>query len=248
MDGNAGGAVELDTVFAALVLGSFLAAVSNAAFSAGGALIILAVTSAVLPITAVVPIHSTLLIGSTTTRAILFRDHVDWRIARPFLIASAIGALIGARAYFELPERLIAISIASLMLVAIWLPSLTWRPKLRHPWFVVGFVHSLLSTLFAYGAILHAVILHTRLDRYRIIGTLGACLTGMGVFKISAYLANGFDYRPYLLVIAASILVAFIGTWCGKLLVNKISERMFRLTFRLLITVTAVRLIYVTLT
>lgn len=238
-------AVDIDTVFAALVLGSFFAAVANAAFSAGGALIILAVTTAVLPISAVVPIHSTLLIGSTTTRALLFRDHIDWRIARSFLIASAFGALIGSRLYFDLPERIVAVSIAVLMLVAIWLPAISWRPKIRHPWYIVGFLHSLLSTLFAYGAILQSVMLHTGLDRRQITGTIGGCLTGMGIFKITGYWLNGFDYRPYLLTIAAGIAVAFVGTWLGRLLINRISERLFRLVFRLLITVTALRLIYV---
>lgn len=236
---------DIDPVFVALVAGSFLASIANAAFSAGGALIILAVTSAVVPITAVVPIHSTLLIGSTTTRVLLFRQYIQWRIAGPFLAASAFGALLGSRLYFELPDRAIAVTIALLMLVAIWLPGVNWRPQIRHPWLIVGFVHSLLSTLFAYGAILQSIILHTGLDRRQIVGTVGGCLTGMAVFKISGYALNGFDYRPYLVTIAAAIAVSFVGTWIGKLLVDRISENAFRIAFRLLITVTAMRLIYV---
>ena len=236
----------MDAVFVVLVAGSFLASIANAAFSAGGALIILAVTSSVLPITAVVPIHSTLLIGSTTTRVLLFWQHIEWKIAGPFLVASAFGALLGSRLYFELPDRAIAITIALLMLVAIWLPGIRWRPKLRHPWLIVGFVHSLLSTLFAYGAILQSIILHTGLNRRQVVGTVGGCLTGMAVFKISGYALNGFDYRPFLGTIAAAVAVSFVGTWIGKQLVDRISERAFRVVFRVLITVTALRLIYVT--
>lgn len=236
---------DADTVFLVLVAGSFLASIANAAFSAGGALIILAVTSSVLPIPAVVPIHSTLLIGSTTTRVLLFRRHIQWTIAGPFLVASAFGALLGSRLYFELPDRVIGMTIAVLMLVAIWLPGVTWRPRLRHPWLLVGFAHSLLSTLFAYGAILQSVILHTGLKRRQVVGTVGACLTGMGVFKISGYALHGFDYRPFLWTIAAAVVVSFFGTWLGKQLVDRISEQAFRLAFRVLITVTALRLIYV---
>jgi len=73
--------LEVDVTFYIIVAGSFLTALSNVAFSAGGAI---AVTSTVLPVSAIAPIHSTLLIG---------------------------------------------------------------------------FIHSLVSTLFAYGAFLHAVIL-----------------------------------------------------------------------------------------
>ena len=230
-----------------IVLGSFVAAVCNAAFANGGAMIILAVTSTVLPVSAVVPIHSTLLIGSTASRAIVFRQHIDWRIAAPFLVASLVAVALAARLYFALPESAIGIAIASLMLVAIWLPAISWRPRLRHPWALVGFLHSFLSTLFAYGAILHAVILHTKLGRRAIVGTMAACLTGMGVFKIAGYAWNGFDYAPYLATILLSIVAAFVGTWVGKLIIDRISEATFRLVFRVLVTLTALRLLYTTI-
>lgn len=236
---------ELDVATIVLVAGSFLAAVSNAAFSSGGAMIILAVTSTVLPVAAIVPIHSTLLIGSTASRAIVFRRHVDWQIAGPFLAGSVIAVAIASRIYFELPEKAIAAAIAVVMLVAIWLPGISWRPKLRHPWLIVGFAHSFLSTLFAYGALLHAIILHTGLNRRQVLGTMAVALTGMSVFKILGYTLNGFDYRPFLPVIALAIGAAFLGTAVGKLIAERISERMFRFVFQALVTLTAIRLLYV---
>ncbi len=227
-----------------IVTGSFIAAVCNAAFANGGAMIVLAVTSAVLPITAIVPIHSTLLIGSTASRVVVFRDYIRWHIAGPFLVGSAIAVAIASRLYVELPEPVIAIAIGTLMLIAIWLPAISWRPRIAHPWGIVGFVHSFLSTLFAYGALLHSVILQAGLKRREVVGTMGAALTGMGIFKITGYAVNGFDYRPYLVVIVLSVLAAFAGTWLGKQLIDRISERTFRLAFRLFVTVTALRLLY----
>ena len=240
-------AAEFDVTTLAIVFGSFLAAVSNAAFSSGGAMIVLAVTSTVLPVAAVVPIHSTLLIGSTASRAVVFRDHVDWRIAGPFLAGSCIAVAIASRLYFDLPERTIAVAIAIVMLIAIWLPAVSWRPRLPHPWAVVGFVHSFLSTLFAYGALLHAVILHTPLTRRQIVGTMAVALTGMSVFKITGYALNGFDYTPYLVTIALAVAAAFLGTWVGKLIIDRVSEATFRFVFRALVTLTAIRLLYVTI-
>jgi uncharacterized membrane protein YfcA len=238
---------ELEFASYAIVAGSFLAAVSNAAFSSGGAMIVLAVTTTVLPVSAVVPIHSTLLIGSTLSRAVVFRQHVDWRIAGPFLLGSIVAVAIGARIYFLLPDSMIGVAIAIVMLVAIWLPGISWRPRLRHPWVVVGFLHSLLSTLFAYGALLHAVILHTGLKRREIIGTMAVALTGMSLFKIFGYTLNGFDYRPFAAVILVSMLAAFLGTWVGKRINDRVSESTFRFVFRALVTVTALRLLYINL-
>ncbi len=217
----------------------------NAVFSAGGALVILAVTSTVLPIQAIVPIHSTLLIGSTATRILFFWEHIDWKIAGPFLIGSFFGAILGARIYVELPEAIIATAISLLMLVALWLPKISWRPRVRHPWAIVGFIHTLISTMFAYGALLHSVILHTNLKRRQIVGTMAGALTGMGAFKIAGYIFVGFDYGPYLLVIAAATAVSFLGTFVGKLLGDRLSEEKFRFIYRILITITALRLLYV---
>ena len=224
-----------------IVGGSFLAAVSNAAFSSGGAMIVLAVTSTVLPI------YSTLLIGSTASRALVYRRHVDWKIAGPFLAGSVIAVAIGSRIYFALPDSMIGIAIALVMLVAIWLPGIRWRPTFRHPWAIVGFIHSLLSTLFAYGALLHAVILHTGLKRREVVGTMAMALTGMSLFKITGYAVNGFDYRPFAAVVVLSVLAAFLGTWVGKRINDRVSEETFRFVFRALVTVTALRLLYVNL-
>ncbi len=239
--------MQPDWVFVVLVAGSFVAAAFNAAFAIGGAMIILATTTTVLPVTAVVPLHSGLLIGSTFGRVAMFWRFIDWKIVNPFLIGSVVGTALGAKAYFALPENAIAIAIAIVMLVSIWLPEVSWRPKLKHPWAIVGFGHSLLSTLFAYGALLHSVILHTGLNRRQIVGTMAGCLSGMSVFKIVGYAWFGFDYKPYIVLIVAAVAASFAGTWVGKRLSEKLPEHGFRLVYRALITVTALRLLYVAL-
>ena len=238
----------IDAAFVTIVVGSFVAAVVNAAFSAGGALIVLAVTTTVLPVQAIVPIHSTLLFGSTISRFYYFREFINWKITGPFLVGSAFGALIGSGLYVELPEVLLATVISILMLVSVWMPKVSWRPRVRQPWAIVGFLHTLFSTLFAFGAVLHAVILQTKLERREILGTIAGGLTGMGVFKITGYAIYGFDYSPYLLLITSAIVVSFVGTWVGKRLVDKIPEKQFRIGFRVLISIIALRLLYSGLT
>jgi uncharacterized membrane protein YfcA len=237
--------VVIDATFVVIVVGSFVASVINATFSVGGALIVLAITTTVLPVSAIVPVQSLLLIGSTATRTYAFREFIDWKITGPFLVGSSLGATIGAGLYFKLPDVFIASIISILMLISVWMPKLEWEPKFRHPWVIVGLMHSLLSTLFAFGVILHSVMLHTKLSRHQILGTMAGSLTGMAIIKISGYAYYGFDYSPYRFIIAAAIVVSFIGTWVGKSLVDKISEDKFRIGFRVLITITALRLMYV---
>jgi uncharacterized membrane protein YfcA len=101
--------------------------------------------------------------------------------------------------------------------------------------------------MFAYGAALQAVILHTKLERKEIVGTMAGALFGMSVFKITGYILVGFDYTPYLQVIVAGLAVSFVGTWIGRLAVERISEKLFRIVYRMLVTATAIRLLYVNL-
>ncbi len=239
--------MAFDTVFWVLVAGSFFASLFNAMFSIGGALIILALTSTVLPVSAIVPMHSTLMVGSTLARIPLFWQHIRWSVVRAFWLGSAIGAVAGARTYVELPESIIGTAIGVLMLIALWLPAFKWQPKSDSPWFGVGLLHTYVSTVFAYGAILHAVALRISDRRHEVIGTMAGCLAGMSVFKIAGYVWVGFDYLPFLHIIGASIAVSFLGSWLGKRMGEWVSEGAFRIIYRLLVTVTALRLIYLAL-
>jgi uncharacterized membrane protein YfcA len=76
---------------------------------------------------------------------------------------------------------------------------------------------------------------------------MAGCLAGMSVFKIAGYALFGFDYAPYLIVIVVSIAASFLGTAVGKRLSEKLPEASFRLVYRVLVTVTALRLLYTAL-
>ena len=41
------------------------------------------------------------------------------------------------------------------------------------------------------------------------------------------------------------LLAELVGTWIGKFLIERISETLFRVVFRLLVTVMALRMLYV---
>ena len=62
------------------------------------------------------------------------------------------------------------------------------------------------------------------------------------------YAWYGFDYRPYLLLIIAAVPASIIGTWLGKRLSEKLPENRFRLVYRLIVTLTALRLMHTALT
>ncbi len=54
------------------------------------------------------------------------------------------------------------------------------------------------------------------------------------------------DWVFFVLIVTA-VAASFAGTWVGKRLSEKLTEHGFRLVYRALITVTALRLLYVAL-
>jgi uncharacterized membrane protein YfcA len=232
-----------DHIFWLIVCGSFIASFINAAFALGGALVMLAITTSILPISAVIPMHSTLMFGSLISRCLLFRVHIHWSIVIPFAVGCLIGVATGALIYVNLPDWIVALVLSCLML-SVWLPSIKLSFKIPQPFFIVGVLHSFMSTVFGYGGIFHAVVLRTGLDKLQITATIAASLLTMGVMKMTGYAAFGFDFLPYSWIILCAIPVSFVGTLLGKRVIHHISDAMFRIIFKLLMTFFGLRLLY----
>ena len=234
----------LDPIAWAIIIGSFLSTAISSAFAIGGGFVMIAIISSVMPITAMVPIHATMMVGLSLSRTWYFRKDIHWPIVIPFVIGALIGALGGSFLYVDLPEFFIAAAVAILMLLAVWLPDIRLKREIPHPFFLIGIVHSFLSALFSFGGVFQPVMVRTKLNKMQITATLAAGLMCMNAFKISGYMLFGFDYQPYLMVILLAILAAFPGAKLGKLLLHKISEKQFRTVFKIIMTVFAFRLLY----
>lgn len=231
-------------VLIVITLGSFLASFVNAAFATGGSYVLLAASAAVLPLTAAIPLLSAFALSSQVARCHYFREHIRAPIVGASAIGSLIGVAIGARIFISMPEALISLLLGALLLILAWMPRVRARMPLRHPFFLVGLLHSFTSTLVGVGAFLQPAILQTGLDKRQITATLAACLLAMEIFKLAGYIAYGFDYLDYLPAVLLATLAGFAGTWAGARISGRISERTFRLVFRALITALALQLLY----
>lgn len=234
----------LDPLAWIIILGSFVSTAISSAFGVGGGFVMIAILSSILPITAMVPVHSVMMVGLSLSRTWYFKNDIYWPIVVPFVIGAVIGAFSGTFLYVGLSEVFIAVSIAVLMLLATWTPEIKLKRDIPHPFFLVGVVHSFLSALFSFGGVFQPIMVRTKLSKMQITATLAAGLMCMNTFKISGYVIFGFDFRPYLLVMLLAILAAFPAAKLGKALLHKISETQFRLVFKLIMTIFAARLLY----
>ncbi len=234
----------LDPLVWVILLGSFLSTAISSAFAIGGGFVMIAILSTVLPISALVPVHSAMMIGLSLSRSWYFRKDIHWPIVVPFVIGAAVGAVAGTSIYIDLPELFIAVAVAILMLLAVWLPDIKFKREIPHPFVLVGLIHSFLSALFSFGGLFQPVVMRSKLNKLQITATLAAGLMFMNIFKITGYTSFGFDYEPYVAVVVLAVLISFPAARAGKAMLHRISEKQFRSVFRIIMTVFALRLLY----
>lgn len=214
----------------------------------GGGLFTLAATSLLLPVTVVVPLNGVLILAGQVTRAAQFRRHIDWQITLPFIPGSVVGAVAGAYVYFGLPEALLAFLLGCVMVWMAWIPpsdrARKFAARIPHPFFWVGVLHTFLSSVLGAGALFQSLMVNSRLSKDAFIATIAGTMLFMALFKSAGYMLAGFDYRPYLLLIALSWIMGIAGTVLGKLCVDIVPDRYFRLIIRIVVSLFALRLFW----
>ena len=226
-----------------ITVGCFVAALVNAAVATGGVYIMLAASSAVLPLVAAIPMQAALAAPSLLARIVTFWPHIHWRIFAMFAPAATVGVLIGAQVFIALDEGVISVALGVLLLLLVWGVPKGVSLTLPHPFMYVGGLHGFFGTLFGVGLFLQPAMLRTQLNRLQITGTLAACIMALEVVKAGGYAAFGFDFTAYMPHILAGAAASIVGNAAGHRLGAHVSEERFRLVFKLIVTLVGIRLL-----
>ena len=224
---------------------SFVAAVISAVTGMGGGIFLLAASTFILPIYAVVPLNSAFILASQFFRLLSFHRYILWDIGKPFLVGTLIGALVGVHTYALLSEFAISLLLGLTLLGMLWAPPIKLRIPLPLPFIWLGAVHTWLSAVTGLGGLLQGYLLRGRYSRQAVVGTIAGCMFCMSILKIVGYAWVGFDFQPYFQVIAWAVLAGFLGTWAGKRFLSYITDEQFHLVLRWILTLMAVRLFWV---
>ncbi|HWK54462.1 MAG TPA: sulfite exporter TauE/SafE family protein [Hyphomicrobiales bacterium] len=234
------------TVFILIPAICFIGGFFSTLAGLGGGLFTLASTSLFLPVSVVVPLNGVLILAGQVTRVVQFYRYIDWSITLPFIPGSIVGAAVGTVIYFAMPETLLAFLLACVLLWFCWArPSagvLRVAARIPAPYFWVGVAHTFLSTVSGAGVLFQSMMVNSKLTKEGIVATIAGTLLFMALFKSLGYLAAGFDYTPYLKVIALSWVMGIAGTMLGKRCLDVLPDRYFRIMIRTVITLFALRL------
>lgn len=226
-----------------IALGCFVAAIVNSALATGGVYIMLAASSAVLPLTAAIPMQAALGAPSLLARIFLFWKDINWAIFLMFAPMAAIGCVVGVWVFVSLNDAVIALLLGFLLLLLVWAIPRGVSLDLPRRFLAVGGLHGFFGTVFGVGLFLQPAILRTSLTRTQITGTLAVCLLSLDVVKAAGYVGVDFDYKAYIPHILAGAVSGILGSVVGKRIGIGISEQMFRVIFKVIVTLAAARLL-----
>ncbi|HEV2180953.1 MAG TPA: sulfite exporter TauE/SafE family protein [Gemmatimonadaceae bacterium] len=217
----------------ALLLGvvAFVAATLAAVTGFGGAAVLLPVLAAVFGVREAIPILTVAQLIGNGSRVWFNRREVDWRVVGWFALGAVpfafAGGVLFARAPLSPLTRLLGVF---LIFVVVWRrlhPGPPRPPPLRS-FAGIGAGAAFLSALLgSVGPIMAPFFLAFGLVRGAYIGTEAMSTVVMHVVKLVAYGQGSLLTARAVLAGLALGPIMVLGSWAGKRIVDRLSERVF---------------------
>ena len=223
---------------------SFLTSMMTAAVGIGGGLGLLAVMPAFLPMPAVVPVHGVTQFVSNASRFAIDFRHAETHLLPAYLTGAALGSAGGFLFIGSLPDVYLSALLGIFILLCTWTGLVKRLGRVLTSFFSLGFVQAFLSLFVAsVGLISQPVLLRQGLSKDRVIVTHAMQMSVLHGFKVAAFVAAGFPFLRYWLLMAVMVVASAAGSYAGSRLRNRIPERAGVLAMRAGITFFAIKMI-----
>lgn len=234
----------MDSQTVILIIAAFLTATLSGFLGMGGGILLLTVMATYFPPAVLIPLHGAVQLVSNSVRLAMSWRDVSWTILLPMVAGSVVGVVVGSQVVVNLPESGYQFVMGLFILIMTWLPPLKSAPRIRGKFFWLGGISTALSLIVgATGPLLAPFFLKEGLKKETIIATKAGGQAATHLLKVGFFSLVGFELGKYGLLFAGMVVAVTLGTWCGKLLLGRVSERMFIILFKVLITILAGRMV-----
>ena len=209
---------------------AFVLAMVSAVAGFGGGVLLLPVFTALFGLRVAVPMLTLTQLTSNVSRVWLNRHEIRWRLVGWFAAGAVPLAIVGGLLLAHAPLTALKRGLGVFLIAVVLWRHL--RPTPRRPgdpaFVAVGAASGLWSALLgSVGPLTAPFFLAYGLTRAAYIGTEAASAVTMHVSKIAAYGAGDLLTRQVLLYGVALTPATLAGTWAGKRIVGRISDRVF---------------------
>lgn len=227
-----------------LLVTSFGTSAISAAFGLGGGVLLIAIMGLGMPLSALVPVHGAVQLGSNAGRAML-----QWRNATPWILVwfgagSVLGTMFAGRLTLEVPETLWRLSLGIFILMITWMPKPKFGKTAKPIVFLNGVLAAILTMFFgATGPLVVSINAPHSKTRHGVVATHAIAMTMQHFLKIVMFGYLGFVFAPWVPLIVVMILSGYLGTVLGTRILDRLPEAFFRTALRVVVTALALALI-----
>ena len=235
---------ETISVYAAvfLIIFSLICSFISTALSLGGGMLMLVGLSFIVPPFVLVPVHGIIQLGSNIARIFISLKDLDKNIILPFIFGTLIGSYFGANIVEIISPAIGQIGVGIFIFYSLF----GKFPKLGKKYiFFGGIITSVMSILFgASGPLVSTLIKNMNFSPIKHVATHGSLMVFQHLFKSIAFFFLGFSFKEYLPLVFMMILVGFLGTYIGKLVLVSRGKSYFKKVLTFILLFGALRLIY----
>ncbi len=201
----------------------------------GGGAVILGILGSFVPPSAIIPLHSVLAMNGNVARTFHRWRDINWPFMKPILVGLAVGVVLGGSLNQLLPDAWIHYGLGSMMVLMTWMPDTQKETSTLAKWgLAVG--NGFLSSAFGLGALLLGVLRRQPWSKNVRMATMSATFMALSAGKTAWFLATGFSFRPYLIMLAGALLLGWLAVKIGVGLFDKMSENQFNVFSKWIVT------------
>ena len=228
--------------FWAIMVASFAGSFITVAFGIGGGGLLLAILASLVPPAALIPIHGVVQTGSNAGRMLMLWREIFWPALPWFALGTVIGVTVGGAVAVVLPPQFVQIGVGAFVIYTVMARAPRWFS--RWPLFT-GLISSFLTMFFgATGLFVASFTKSHTLPRHAHVATHATLMTVQHGLKVVMFGLLGFAYGEWIWVIGMMIAVGLIGTYAGRLVLNRLTDARFGVVLNILLVLISLRLIW----
>ena len=215
----------------------------------GGGLMLIAIMPGFLPAAAIIPVHAVVQLFSNSSRALFGWRFLRWEFVLAFIAGSILGGGIAAGITREINLEYTPLLIATYILFTTWGPVRIFNKPPPGEFVAIGAIQTGLSMLVgATGPMSQAALMARGLKRDALVVSGALMTTFSHLTKVLLFALLGFSFIEYWQVILGMSSAVIVGTLIGTRLRYRVPEALFLRILKWVLTLLALRMIFLTLT